>query len=139
MSTLIRTELSKKNQYYISKYRYLELKYFCLQYNEIKKEIESITYISSQKFPEVKIRNRSTDFVENTAMHLSYLTEKLKLIEQTAIETDPELYSYILLAVTCGFTFNHMQLNKNIPCGRSKFYQLYRKFFYLLSQKKHSC
>lgn len=70
-------------------------------------------------------------------LHVDNITRKE--LEQTAIETDHELYSYILLAVTCGFTFNHMQLNKNIPCGRSKFYQLYRKFFYLLSQKKQSC
>ena len=32
MSTTIRPELSEKNQYWIEKHRYYELKHFCLQY-----------------------------------------------------------------------------------------------------------
>lgn len=34
MSTVIRSNISKKNEFHISKYRYLELKNFCLQYDE---------------------------------------------------------------------------------------------------------
>ena len=34
MSTVIRSKISIDNQFYISKYRYLELKNFCLQYDE---------------------------------------------------------------------------------------------------------
>lgn len=36
MGTTIRAEVSKNNPYYISKNRYYELKYFCLQYKEFK-------------------------------------------------------------------------------------------------------
>ena len=37
MSTVIRPEISKKNLYWIPKHRYYELKHFCLQYPEWKK------------------------------------------------------------------------------------------------------
>lgn len=35
MSTTIRPEVSEKNQYWIEKHRYYELKHFCLQYKEL--------------------------------------------------------------------------------------------------------
>ena len=136
MTTKIRTELSKKNKYYISKYRYMELKYFCLQYDEWKKEYQSISYISSQNFPGVKNRNIFSDSTGNIAVRRSYLAEKLKLVEQTAIDADEELFPYLILAVTKGLTYNELYLMRNMPCGRTRYYKLYRKFFYLLSQKK---
>ena len=138
MTTKIRTELSKKNEYYISKYRYMELKYFCLQYDEWKKEYQSMSYISSKNFPGVKNRNTFSDSTGNIAVRRSYLAEKLKLVEQTAIETDEELFPYLILAVTKGLTYNELYLLRDMPCGRTRYYKLYRKFFYLLSQKKHS-
>lgn len=138
MTTKIRTELSKNNEYYISKYRYMELKYFCLQYDEWKNEYQSMSYISSQNFPGVKNRNTFSDFTGNAAVRRSYLAEKLKLVEQTAIDTDEELFPYLILAVTKGLTYNELYLMRNMPCGRTRYYKLYRKFFYLLSQKKHS-
>ena len=138
MTTKIRTEVSKKNEYYISKYRYMELKYFCLQYDEWKKEYQSISYISSQNFPVVKNRNTFSDSTGNIAVRRSYLAEKLKLVEQTAIDTDEELFPYLILAVTKGLTYNELYLMRDIPCSRTRYYKLYRKFFYLLSQKKHS-
>lgn len=139
MTTKIRTELSNKNEYYISKYRYLELKYFCLQYDDWKKEYDSTLYFSSQNFPGVKIRNTFSDSTGNIAVRRSYLAEKLKLVEQTAIETDEELFPYLILSVTKGLTYNELYLMRNMPCGRTRYYKLYRKFFYLLSQKKLSC
>ncbi len=36
MATVLRSELSPKNKYYIDKHRYYELKHFCLQYPEWK-------------------------------------------------------------------------------------------------------
>ena len=37
MATVLRSELSSKNKYYIDKHRYYELKHFCLQYPEWKR------------------------------------------------------------------------------------------------------
>ena len=40
----LRSEISNKSPYYISKHRYLELKHFCLQYPEWKEEINKINW-----------------------------------------------------------------------------------------------
>lgn len=37
MSSIMRSELSEKNPYYLPKHRFLELKHFCMQYPEWKK------------------------------------------------------------------------------------------------------
>ena len=47
----IRPELSKKNQYWIDRHRYYELKHFCLQYKNWKVYIQEIDGMSPEKFP----------------------------------------------------------------------------------------
>lgn len=42
MGTVIRAEISKKGKWWISKHRYYELKHYCLQYKEMKEELESL-------------------------------------------------------------------------------------------------
>lgn len=42
MGTNIRSNLSRKNRYWISRHRYYELKHFCLQYSEWLTEYRSI-------------------------------------------------------------------------------------------------
>ena len=108
----IRTTTLEK--YNISKYRYMELIYFCLQYNEWKKMIED----------------------ENIILCEIELKYKCKLIEQTAIEADAELYPYILKAVTNeGVSYNYLKMVYNIPCGKDVYYDRRRKFYCLLSEK----
>ena len=61
---------------------------------------------------------------------------KCKLIEQTAMETDSELYQYIIKAVTNEYvTYKYLQTIMNIPCSRNTYYDRRRKFYYLLSKK----
>ena len=45
MATVLRSELSPKNKYYIDKHRYYELKHFCLQYPEWK---QTCTYLKTK-------------------------------------------------------------------------------------------
>lgn len=42
MCTNVRPNVSKKNDYYISKERYYELKHFCLQYNDWMRALISL-------------------------------------------------------------------------------------------------
>ena len=46
---------------------------------------------------------------------------------------DPELYSYILKAVTEGTTFVVLKSLYGIPCERDMFYDRRRKFYWVLS------
>ena len=132
MAKSLYTTTSKRNPYYISKHRYLELKHFCLQYPEWKKrylEIESSIKKSSYYISTVKNQNE-TDSVSETASELVELSRKMRIVEQCCNDTDMELSSYIFKAVTEGCTYEYFQTHYGIPCCRDTFYSRYRKYFW---------
>lgn len=129
--------MSKKDlalkRYEISKERYRELKYFCLQYEEWKKQLSSLASVKPQQLTGMPNgKNRISNPTADAAVKRSELTEKCALVEQSAIEADAELYPYLLKSVTQGIPYEYM----NVPCCRQKFYNARRKFFYKLSQKR---
>lgn len=133
MTTTIRPELSKKNKWHISKHRYYELKHFCLQYPEWKK-----LYLNAIKYPQsMKVVKTDTvewnDPVANSVETMDIYKRKIHMVEDAASRTDDVLGSYILKAVTEGLSFTAMKMIYNIPCGKDMYYDLYRKFFYILS------
>lgn len=126
-----------ENKYNISKHRFKELYYFCLQYDEWKDELKYKTdNLKSQELSSTPISHSNTSTVENLAIRRQQLESKCKLIEQTAMETDSELYQYIIKAVTNEYvTYKYLQTIMNIPCSRNTYYDRRRKFYYLLSKK----
>lgn len=130
MST-IRPELSSKNKWHINRYRYYELKYFCLQYDIYKQHYyeSRSTGITGQKVSTQVCFSDPTwaEFIrKNDALC------KMKLIEQAALATDPDLASYILEAVTKERSYTYLRSLKGMPCGKNTYYDRYRKFFYIL-------
>lgn len=136
MGTLIRPELSRKNKYYVEKNRYFELKYFCLQYPIWKKAYLALEGLSSRPndLEAISKTNRISDPTEKCAEARLRYSRLIEMVEQTAIETDSELYSYILTGVTEGCTYECLKSRLDIPCCRQTYYELYRKFFYLLNK-----
>lgn len=61
---------------------------------------------------------------------------RAEIIEMIAKETDESLKDYILLGVTMGYSYNVLRVRYNIPCCQSTYYDLYRKFFWLLDQAR---
>ena len=113
-----------------SPYKYRELVNFCLQYEEKKAEIDySIPPISSDGMP------HGTDISDPTykrAERNAKLKADVELIEQTAIQTDSVLYPYILKSVTCGTAYQYL----DAPIGRRQFYEIRKRFFQLLAEKR---
>lgn len=138
MATVIRAEISEKNKYYIDKHRYYELKHFCLQYNEWRKEYakcnEAIIFAS--KFDRQPASNIPSDITAKYGMMKAHYDSRIKLIERIAMETDDFLYPFILKAVTEGLSYTNLKAVHNIPCGRDMYYDRYRKFFWLLSDAR---
>lgn len=138
MATVIRPQISEKNKYYIDKHRYYELKHFCLQYNEWKKEYarcnESIIFAS--KFEREPASNIHSDVTAKYAIKKLQYGTRIKLIERIAMEADDFLYPYILKAVTEGLSYTYLKSRLDIPCGRDMYYDRYRKFFWLLSDAR---
>ena len=135
MSTTIRPELSVNNKYYVEKHRYYELKHFCLQYSIWKKALASIggTRYAINDISSVHIDGGVSDPTAEHAEERIFLSERISMVERVARQTDQEIANYILRGVTEGVSYEYLKTKLDIPCCREKYYELYRKFFYLLS------
>lgn len=139
---MIRSEVSAKNKYYISKYRYYELKYHCLQYPIWKKAYDSLSSLSNRPSDLERFNDyiRSNDIGDPTAKRAIALAEfstKIDRIKKCCYEADNELSDYILKGVTNGYTYDWLYTNMNIPCSRGTYYDRYRKFFWILNKERN--
>lgn len=136
MSTDIRPEVSKKNKYYISKDRYYELKHFCLQYNDWKRAYLSLSnYKSVSDLPEIITKNSyKTSVTERVAIAKDFYSRRVSMVEEAAIRADIDISTFILMAVTDNVSCTALITKYNMPCGKDKFYDSYRRFFWHLSQ-----
>lgn len=130
MGTVIRAKISKSNEYYISKHRYYELKHFCLQYNEWKRELGKLNWFGE------KGDGRSSDPakpVEWMVERRDEYLKKMEMIEQAALEADCDIYKYLLKGVTEGLSYGCLRAD-GLLCSRDYYYHQYRHFFYCLSR-----
>lgn len=141
MATVIRPELSIKNEYWIDKHRYYELKHFCLQYNEWKRlHSESDGYggkSSIASLGRVGLTSRVDDGTARYAIERDIYAGRIKMVEDAAISADSVLYKYLLKAVTEGLSFTYLKTKLGMPCGRSTYYKIYRRFFWLLDDMRN--
>lgn len=119
-------------KYKISKYRYRELKYFCLQYDEKKQRLAALRGLGAVRYSSEPHGSGISDPTAAKAERVQQLVQDIEMIEQTAMEVDPIHYDSLLANVTAA----------NLPyeylspaCGRRQFYENRRKFFYLLDKK----
>lgn len=137
-SEKVRSELSKKNKWYISKHRFLELQHYCLQYKDWVseyKELEAGHYPPGIIFP-----INGSEPSDNTGFVASRMAEykkNMELVENTCRLADEELAKYIFMSVTNeGIHYTYLRTKLDMPCGKDMFYDRYRKFFWLLSERK---
>lgn len=112
---------------------YRELKYLCLQYDDMRREISSCYGISAVSCDSIGSGNIGdpTAARAERAIRLSADVETInKALELTA---DEPVRSYIKRAVTGGLKYEHLG---NVPMGRRQFYETRRKFFYNLKVLK---
>jgi hypothetical protein len=127
--------LGKK--YNISHHRFCELYHLCLQYNDWKRELANSTNtmksLEITDMPSAHTPHRST---EELAIRRAELTDRIRLIEESAKAADPELYAYILYAVTNeGITYEYLRRVKGMPAGKDKYYESRRRFYWILNKK----
>lgn len=128
----VRKRDMKLSDYNISRAKYNELKYFCMQYEEKKREIHNsygLGAVVSDGMPKGNIPGNPT---ERAAIRNAMLQSDVELIEQTAMEADSDMYQWLLKNVTEGIPYEWL----NVPRGRRQFYEARRYFFYLLAQKR---
>ena len=132
MPVEIRKRDMKLSDHNISRDKYNELKYFCLQYWQKKQKIDRNYGIDGFSQDGMPRGTSSSNPTEKKALRIAQLKRDTELIEQTAMEADAEIHPWILKNVTSGVPYEYM----DVPMGRRKFYEARRYFFFLLAQKR---
>ena len=138
MGTQIRPELSSKNKHWIDRHRYYELKHFCFQYSIWKKAYAGLDGLSKRP-DELAMHFKTTERGDPTARCAeakAFFSDRMDMLERAAKAADPDLWTYILKAVTEGFTYDQLNARFDIPCSKDVYYDLYRKFFWLLNKER---
>lgn len=130
--SIIRSEVSLKNPYYIPKHRYYELKHFCLQYPIWNSARNSLIGLQSNGDLGVFVQQGITDPTERCAESIIFYTERIDMIRKAAEGT--LIPKYIFKAVTQNLTYTYFEMNCDLMITRDQYYSEYRKFFYLLSK-----
>lgn len=91
---------------------------YALMYNEWKNEKDS-----------------GQSATESAALRREDLARKMEVIDQTLIETDPDMYQWLKYAVVNRGVSYDVMLAKGMPCSDKVFYERRRKFYYLLSKR----
>ena len=121
MDTICRRDI-KLSDYNISRAKYNELKYFCIQYAEKKQKLQNAYGLKATVNDGMPKSNLSGDSTAQEAVRNA----------MTARKASPEIYKWILRNVTEGTPYEWM----DVPVGRRQFYEYRRYFFYLLAQKR---
>lgn len=120
------------SDYNISRAKYNELKYFCMQFNEKKKEIQRNTGLKAVTNDGLPHGGSIGRPVENLAIRNAMLQADLDLILDTIKEADADISQWLFRNITEGIPYEWM----DVPKGRRQFYESRRYFFYLLAQKR---
>ena len=79
--------------------------------------------------------NGVSDPTEEAAARCAAISRKMQLIEDTAAEAGGESFkSWIMRGVCYGDTYIQLQ-NRGIPCGKDLYYEMRRRYYYLLANK----
>lgn len=133
----IRPELSEKNEYYIERHRYYELKHFCLQYPIWRKAYLSLDGLAKRPYDLMLFNtNNISSPTERCAFAREYYKSRMSILEKSCKQTDEILGDYILKAVTEGCSYEILRTRYNIPCCKDTYYKLYRKFFWILNKNR---
>ena len=140
--TKVRPELSKKNELYIDKHAFYMAYHFALQYPEWKRQYAELigAPVKAVDYKDSPHGTGMGDPTSRIAMRTSILRSNIEVIESTALIAGRDLAEFLLYAVTNeGVTFNYLRTGRCplgvIPCERTKYYQMRRLFYYLLSKR----
>ena len=123
--------------YGISKYRYRELKAFCLQYPEKKEKLSyGLTSVAGDGSGQSGKIGRPTD---SQAIHNEHYARDISMIEQSAIAASADIYPWIIASVTEDLNYEELLAHTTlgpVPISRQDFYGIRRLFYSILDQKR---
>ena len=128
--------LSEKNKYYLPKEDYLTAIHYALRYPMMLAELKDARDTSTAiRYDKDKVQTSPNgDMILNAAVRASELSDKIKLIEDIIEVCANGLDTYLKWGVCYGLTFEQLK-GKGMPLERTAYYDMRRKFYYILSQK----
>ena len=128
--------LSEKNDYYLPKEDYLTAIHYALRYPMMLAELNDARDTSTAiRYDKDKVQTSPNgDMILNAAVRASELSNKIKLIEDVIAICANGLDTYLKWGVCYGLTFEQLK-GKEMPLERTAYYNMRRKFYYILSQK----
>lgn len=123
----------------ISKYRYGELRNFCLQYPEWLNELQSSPdALKSKQIDGMPMQptGGNSDQTGNLAIRHVELRERCEMVERAAMQASSGLYQYIIRSVCYDEPMWYLRDVMGMPCSKDAFYDARRYFFYLLDKEK---
>ena len=132
-----RPELSPKSPFYITKYRYYELKNFCLQYKDWKRALTQINGWESN-YHEISgiIRGSVPESpTECQAILRVYYSSHMDIVDQCIAKLEPAIAPYVLRGATEDVGYEALRAD-GCPCCRKTYYKFYHYFFWLLSKER---
>ena len=79
--------------------------------------------------------NMPSNPTERCALLRAYYSERIDLINHCLSQIEPSIAPYLLKGVTEGLSYNQLRA-QGCPCGNEMYYDLYHKFFWLLSKER---
>ncbi len=125
--------------YDISDNRYMELKYFCLQYEDKKRMARDILLsYSGSHFDSVPSSNwKNSSVVEAKMLKRDTLLHDIKLIESCAQDVqEGEWYSALIDSCCRGRNYDTMDKSKMPTSHRKGFYDARKEFYALLDHRQ---
>lgn len=118
----------------VAKERWLEMIYFSRQYNKRKVEIDNIRfeYRAAMNGSGTVSSSATASPVEQKADRIAALRSKNDMIEmccRIATKDEPGMYHYLFVYVTNKVGYAQL----GCPCGKNKFSQYRKYYFYLLN------
>lgn len=124
------------SKYYVERELYLTVVHFCRQYPTWIAEL-SVDPDASRAITYDKERVQTSvtgDVTADLAIRRVKIAEKVKLIDDIAAEVAGSCSKWLVLGACYGVPFFQL-VDQGIPCGKDMYYNMRRKFYYLVSKR----
>lgn len=124
-------------KYKLSRDRFRQLYYFCLQYHSWQQELKEISELNAVNVDGMPHGSTVGAPTERLAIKRAEIHNKINIVEKCAHEAGGKhLYRAILLGVTVqNCTYNWLRLNGYAYCGKNQYYEARKYFYYLLDKE----
>lgn len=130
----VRTLNEKK--YGLGKHEFLHAYHFAMCYNRWRRELAASGHAVRSPRPSGDSCGGEHDSqTERLGIRRAELSKKAELVEQCCLEAAPEIYKWLLLAVTNEGVGYDQLAAMGMPCGRAYYYRRRRHFYWSLAQK----